>query len=293
MRFGTRFCFLAAFLFCGANAARASQFFVEPATGSGVPESDLATTTELIRSAVNTTGKHQTVTDADQAEFTLRPRILKLGQAFLLQLDKVEKGKIVFSSELKAEHIEELDKVATRLTQAVLEGKQAPENAKVGQITDQEAHDGTQRKPVRRFTTLGLGAAFFGNLNSSGPGYSFDAGFGWDVNAALIKLFADFSINGGAIFTNLGLEGMLFFSPEDIAPYASADFGLGISRLDPQNTGLNAQVTTGFDVGVGAGVVLLRTSKINLDLGARLNFLLSTNSQGDPFAAVFRVGINF
>jgi hypothetical protein len=284
-----RLCLLTLFFCWGAHA---SQVWVEPASGSGVPESDLATTTELVKSAVNATGKHSTVSDADQADFTLRPRLLKLGLSFLLQLDKVQKGKVVFSCELKAEHIEELDKVANRLTDAVLDGKQAADNAKVGQITDQEAHDGTQRKPVRKFTTLGLGAALFSNLNSSGPGYAFNAGFGWDVNAALIKLFADLSVNGGAIFSNLGIEGMIFFSPEDIAPYVSADFGLGISRVDPQNM-VNSSVTTGFDVGVGGGVVLLRTSKINVDVGARLNFILSSNGLGDPMAAVFRVGLNF
>jgi hypothetical protein len=279
------------FILLSCFSAFADTYYVEPATGSGVDDSDLTTTTELIRTAVNASTGNQTTDDKTQTKLFLRPRILKLGHSFVLELDKVDSGKIVYSSQMKAAAIEELDKVATRLTQAVLSGRQASQDTRVGEITEQEAHDGTQRKPSRKFTYLGFGTAFFHNLNVGGAGYSLGAAFGWDVNIAMIKIMGDFSILQGAIFSDIALEGMLFLSERDTAPYVSADFGLGISRQSP--SGGNSDVNAGFAAGVGVGVLFLRTSSISLDLGARLNLIFNSNSEGDPLVGTIRIGVCF
>lgn len=291
--FGMKKLFLTLVLFFAvvSPAALADDFYLENATGAGVPESDLTTTTELIRNEIEATNSNKIVTDA-KASLSLRPKILRLGQAYIIQLEKLQDGKVVFSTQLKADHIEEIDKVTKRLVEALLSGKNAQEDSRVGEITHQESHDGTQRKPSRHISYLGFGGSLFGAMNTSNVGYAFGAGFGWDVNDAIIKIQGDFSICGPAYFLNVGIEGMFFLSSQSIAPYLSADFGFGLTQSESSYM-IGGQTIAGFDVGGGGGVLLLRTSNISIDVGLRVNVLLSTNNLGNPVAGTLRLGLYF
>ncbi len=275
-----------------SSAARAAQVFVEPATGSGVGPSDLETATSLVQAAVPDIGPNSVVSAPDRAEVILRPRLIRLNQAYVLSLSRVEGGDVVFSSQLKAETLDELDKVAERLTRSVLEGKRAASHPRVGEITEQEAHDGTQRKPVRKSVYVGFGGSTFGNLNSTGVGYSFGLAYSWDVNVARIKLQAQGDVNGAAFMVTGGLGANVYLTTEDIAPYLSGDFGGGAAKLDGGNI-LHGDVVGGFAAGVGAGVEFLRASAINVDLGFRAGVILHANTLGLPQVYSLRLGLYF
>jgi hypothetical protein len=271
--------------------AHATSVFVEPATGSGVLESDLATTTSLIQTAIPEVSSDTVSESADKADISLRPKLMRLGDAVILSLAKVKDGEILFSSQLKAAHMNELDKVVTRLTRSVLEGQRGKDSARVGEITNEEARDGTQRKPVRKEWYVGLGGSEFSNLNSTGIGYSFGLAYGWDLNWMLFKLMGEGAFNGSAFFASAGIGAQYFLSTSNIAPYLAADFGGGLAKIDQSL--LSGQTVGGFVAGVGAGVELLRTYAINLDLNIRAGFLLHDNNLGDPRVLSLRLGLYF
>jgi hypothetical protein len=274
-----------------AATAHAESVFVEPATGSGVLDSDLVTTTSLIQTSINDVSRDQVVETADKADISLRPKLMRLGDAYILSLAKVKDGQIVFSSQLKAAHMNELDKVAERLTRSVLQGQTGKEGIRVGEITNEEARDGTQRKPVRKEWYVGLGGSEFTNLNTTGIGYSFGLAYAWDLNTALLKIMGEGDFNGSAFFTSAGIGGEYFLATTDIAPYLAADFGVGLAKVDQSL--FSGQTVGGFVAGVGAGMELLRTSAINLDLGFRAGFLLHENNLGDPRVLSLRLGLYF
>jgi hypothetical protein len=234
--------------------AHATSVFVEPATGSGVLESDLATATSLIQTAISEVSSDTLSDSSDKADISLRPKLMRLGDAVILSLAKVKDGEIVFSSQLKA-------------------------------------RDGTQRKPVRKEWYVGLGGSEFSNLNSTGIGYSFGLAYGWDLNWMLFKLMGEGAFNGSAFFTSAGIGAEYFLSTSDIAPYLAADFGGGLAKVDQSL--LSGQTVGGFVAGVGAGVELLRTYAINLDLNFRAGFLLHDNNLGDPRVLSLRLGLYF
>ncbi|CAK9250198.1 unnamed protein product [Sphagnum jensenii] len=291
MSFTKKFSGAAIFLILICGNAYADRIFVEPATGAGIPDSDLQNATTLISTAVSDVSRNEVVSDPGQADFVLRPKLMKLGQAYVLALAKVRNNQIINSSQLKAERLDELDKVAERLTRSVLESQKASTSPRVGEITDQEARDGAQRRPVHKATYLGFGGSNFLHLNSTGIGYSIGAAYSWDVNYARVKILGEGDFNGGAFFLNAGIGGNYYLGMGDVAPYISADFGAGIAKLDEGV--LDGQTVGGFVVGVGAGVEMLRTSSVNLDLGFRAGFLLHSNALGTPESLSLRLGLYF
>src|SRR5206468_2937678 len=148
-----------------------------------------------------------------------QPRLVRLGWAYLMTLAKVKNGEILYSTQLKAQTMDELDKVAKRLARAVLDEKNAQANPRVGEITDQEARDGAQRRPVHKAFYVGLGGASLRNLNTTGLGYSLSTAYTFDLNAVRLKLFGEGDVNGDAFFVNGGIGGNYYFGVEDVAPY--------------------------------------------------------------------------
>jgi hypothetical protein len=275
-----------------ATRAQAEDVFVDRATGSGVTDSDLDTTTHLITTSVGEVSSHSVIDEEEKAGLVLRPTLMRLGESYVLGLSKLRGGKIIGSSQLKAANMDELDKVAERLTRSVLGGESAKANPRVGEITDHEAREGTQRRPTRSVNYVSFGGSVFSNLNSDGLGYSFGIGHGWDVNTAMIKIIVTGDFNQDAWMLSTGLGGNYFFSMRDIAPYVTGDFGAAAAKIDGGGL-LSGQTIGGFSLGAGAGIQFLRTAAVNLDLGFRANFLLRENQLGIPQSYSLRLGIFF
>ncbi len=271
----------------------ADHVFIEPATGTSVSHDELLAVTDLIGSAVTEDGKNDLVTDKDGADFILKPKLTRLGGSIILSVSKVKDGKTVFSAQLKAAQIDELDKVAHRVTQAVLHGKKAAEDTRVGETTDQEAKEGTQRKPVIHALSVGLGGVVLGNLNTgSNIGFGLGASYGWDLNRVRIKFNAAGALDQNALFVDGGIGLNVFLLTTDFAPYLSGDFGLGLTKT--QSTALmDSEVNAGFVGGIGGGIEIFRTSSVSLDLGVRLAMLLKSNAYGNPQTLSVRLGVYF
>ncbi|MDR3605957.1 MAG: hypothetical protein P4M08_01095 [Oligoflexia bacterium] len=272
--------------------AHAENVYVEPATGTATSADDLAATTDIIRSSVTEVSSDHLVGAPSQADISLRPKLVRLGQAYVLTLGKVKNGEIIFSSQLKAMRMDEMDKVAERLTRSVLVGEQAQSHPRVGELTLKESKEGAERRPTHNAWYLGFGGSELNHLNSSGLGYSLGLAYSWDVNFARVKLFAEGDGIGDAFFAGGGMGFNYYFSQEDIAPYLSADFGAGAAKIDGGGI-TSGQIVGGFIVGAGAGIEFLRTTAVNVGLGFRAGFLLHENNIGLPEVLSLRLGVYF
>jgi hypothetical protein len=273
-----------------SSDALADQIYVESATGSAVSANALSTATELIKTAVPSVGSDTVTEQLKQADYRLRPKLLRLGEAYVLSLSKIRKGQVVFASQLKAMQMEDLDEVAQRLTRSVLrEERISPAREDdLGGGSDEGRH----HKPAHRVTYLGFGGAAFTNLNATGIGLSIAAAQAWDVDNALIKILGEGDFNGSAFFTSVSLGGNYFLTSADVAPYVTGDFGAGVAKLDGGGV-LDGQTVVGFAGGAGAGVQFLRASSVHLDLGFRAGFLFHANQLGIPQAYTLRIGLYF
>jgi hypothetical protein len=90
-----------------------------------------------------------------------------------------------------------------------------------------------------------------------------------------------------------GLEGQVFLTMTDIAPFLSGDFGFGIAKMQNANSILNGTTLGGFQLGAGGGVQFLRASAINVEISARASVILNPNILGNPKQFTLRLGIYF
>lgn len=282
---------LGAWLLSGASA-RADSYYVEDPAITGGYQDEATAFYELIRVAVMRQGSNQVIEEPEKADYILRPKLLKLGSAFSVAIEKREDGRTVFASHHKANSIENLDEVTARLVRAVIDEVPLKDDVRVGDVTEEEVDKGVRRKGVVNRTYVGFGPSFVSdNIDpDAGVLLSLSFGYGWDLNTALLKFFADFvfageapaSVGGG------GLEGQYFFSDRSNTPFvgARAGYGYGIPTSDSP-TGF------GFIGGVTAGYSMFRAAKVNLEVALRLNVLTTQIDDSAPLTYGVGIGLYF
>jgi hypothetical protein len=271
---------------------QASQVFVEKTTGSDLTEGELNTVTSLIKTSVPESGADQIVESSHEADFILRPSLIRLGQSYILNIAKVRSGKTVFSSKLKATKFDEMDKISLRLTRSVLSEERAGDKPRVGEVTDHESKEGSQRRPTHDRKYVAFGGSTLGQLNAPGVGYSLGLGYSWDLNTVALKLLLDGNLSGSALFMNVGAGINYYLTSTDFSPYVSGDFGLGWSKSDGGSL-ISGANSAGFVFGLGAGVEFFRTASVNLDIGLHASFMTVQNGIGLPAAFTLRAGLYF
>ena len=284
--------FLAWIAFFIATPAFADRVYVEATRGVGVDAELEATTTELIRSTVTEDSDHDLVNNSSEAEDILRPKLMRLGATLMLIIEKTRGGKIVFSSQLKAAHEDELDLIAQKLTRAVLAEKKPIAKEKVSEVTETQTEEGLHRRSTRRGYSLGLGPTLLNNLNVSGIGLKFNGGIFWDLNIAMLSILTDLSWRDDAILLSVGLGAKYFITETWAAPYVGGEFGVGASRIG-HTALLSGSYSAGFAGALVAGVHLFRTSSVNFEIGARVGLLFSATTQGLPFASSVGVALHW
>lgn len=281
------------FVLCAGSGASAlaDTFYVEDPAITGSYQDEATAFYELVRTSVLKDGKHEVVEDPKDAEFVLRPKLLKLGAAYSAAIEKVKGGKTVFASQHKARSVEELDDVAHRLVRSAISGIPVKDDVQVDDVTEDEAVRGTRRREVVNRRFIGFGPAFLSDNidDSSDPRVSFEAGYGWDLNVALLKLFTNWAFAGElpASFLSAGLEADYFFNKTDIAPFAGVRLGYGgaIPR--------GGEFTGGFIGGAAAGLVMFRTSRINLEVAFRMNTVMHEVGGSLPTVYGLSVGLHY
>jgi hypothetical protein len=116
------------------QGAHAATYFV--ALTNAAPEITTQTaraTTDLVKNAVSNRAGDMIVEDEYRADFTLQPKLMKLGEDFILTVEKRRGTQIQFVAQSKAFSVEQLDRAAQSATDAAIEqSRMAPREAVAG-----------------------------------------------------------------------------------------------------------------------------------------------------------------
>lgn len=267
------------FIFYG-NPALAASVFVQPPQAENDEGGLRETLYELVKAAVSDESGYSLSTNAKEADFQLRPRLLKLGGAYIVTVDKLKGEKLVFTTKMKAATTDDLDNVSGRIVKSALHETKATEMAQVDDVTQAEETQGTRRTQTTRQWKLGFGPAWGDQMNVNKSGMAFTLGFVWgiDANFDLDLAFrtANFEKGGesGANFTEFLIGTNYYFSKGRNAPFITAGFGrAGASVSTPNSTPIvnfSTDTISGWSVRAGIGYKFFRTSTVNL--GVELNY---------------------
>ncbi len=271
--------------------AKSDTFYVQETSAINVSKEDAQAVTELIRSSVSESTKHQAVTTGANASYTLKPKILKLGNSYMLTIDKVKNDQVIFSTQMKASSIEELDRVSKRVVRAVIDQVSAGSDSRVEDLTQSEIAEHKRRETLKRWY-FGLGPSFTNNLNNNGSLFGWDVSFNWEMPDAALKIFME---GAGAAMFDFGIGGNYYFSNRDQTPLIMATLGYGSTtkQKDPNVSPYSDEGTPGFILGTGLGYQFFRTSSVVLELLGHYSIMLNKNSIGTPSIYGFRVGLYF
>lgn len=266
-----------------STLSHANTYFIEEATGP-VSKDDLATVTVLIKSVVTELGHTQS--QIKDAKFILKPKLLKLGNAYILSIDKTEGGKLTYSSQLKSLKVEDLDEVAKRVARSVIKEVPIREDARVSDVTEVESKEGTRRREARQHLYVTFGPAGAINMESSGAYYSLGLGNLWDLGRFGVKLFWEgaFASAGGnkGTFSDIGIGMNYYLTERDSTALVSAD--VGYATVSPFGA-------TGYALGAGAGYQIFRTASVNLEAMLHYTILLNSGAKGTPSVYTLRLGL--
>ncbi len=280
--------------------ASADTFYVTPVKGDAILDSDKTAVQELIRSSIPK-GKHSAVDNSKQADWVLNGNLLKLGDSYILTLEKKSnKGKPSFSEKMKSTTMSNMDTVAQRLTTAVIDERTLEQTADVTNITENEKTQHTNRIEVTRQWILGIGPSWTSNLNSEGTGgFTLLIGYEWGLDP-------DFSIDlsyigsagrGGdeSNFSDFSLGGTYYFSRTKFSPFVTARMGYGSSDINDGCSIFCSSVneSSGWSGSVAAGYKFFRTSSVNVSSYLRYSYIFDKGQLGNASMTSWMIAVHF
>lgn len=268
----------------------ADTFYVTEGAGVGVPKEEVQTLNELVRTAVGSIDGHQPSNDPNQANYSLKPKLLKLGNSYTVTLEKSKKDKVVFSSSLKADRIEDLDTVTQRLVRAVIDEKNPVSDVRITEVTSNDKTLGSTRRDAVKRWMLGFGPAGTANMNQSSNLVLLSVGYEWEIPSsdASIKILWE----GVSGFSYLAFNGSYFLNNKDTSPFIHALVGYGGAKTESSGSKASENVN-GFALGGGAGFRFFRTSSINMEVAATAATIAAQSSLGAPALLGARIGLYF
>lgn len=286
-----------------ATTAFADRVFVEKVRGSGA-DADRETIEELIRVAVPESG-HVVVHTPEEAEVSLSGSLLKLGDSYVLSLQKRNKaGATLFADKMKAGSLSEMDTITARLTRGVLAQQSVARTADVTNITTEETTANSRRYNATRQWVIGLGPGWTSNLNSSGGGFSFVLGFLWgldpDFSLNLSWTTSSGPKNDESSFNDFSLGGEYYFTRTRHSPFLGARLGYGHAKVNKKSCGwldLNCKETedsaSGWAGTVTGGMKFFRTSNVNAAVMLNYQQLFDRTSYGHPGLTTLLIAVYF
>ncbi|MBN21225.1 MAG: hypothetical protein CL678_08045 [Bdellovibrionaceae bacterium] len=288
--------FLTASLLLWTPNSFALRFYVETVKTVGGAESDKANVVEeLIRSSVTDSGHHQVTESKRRAQYTLRAKLIQLGDTYSIALEKLDDDDTVYSHRLKAVKLDDLDESVTRLVKAVIRETPVKNQITGAPVEDNREVVGETRKDTITRNMIGFGPT----LNSSNIDTDHAIALGlalahsWDMNSASIDIKGDVTFGGkvGIRFLTLGLGGNYFFSQTNTSPFLGGELGLGFATKSRELEG--STVKGGFLIGLGGGYQFFRTRKINAEIALRVFALTGEINDSIPLSYALRVGVYF
>jgi hypothetical protein len=313
--------FLTLLVALGAATAQAVEVYVEDTiVQSGANQQDATTAQELVSNSVARTGRDHLTDDMASADVILQPRLMKLGDSYVLTVERRRGDDVVYASQVKASSLSDLDRAARRATVAALSGSASEysrsattetvedrtedrtviinNNAADDEIADYRlTRKGYQLTPGARpngYWSIGIGPMIGKNMETDDVFYNLSIGRYWDIDPrASVKAIGEMNFATGdesATLMNFGLGASWFFAADpNGAAYVTSDLGFGFaSDADEEDA-------DGFSFGAGVGYQFFRTRAAALDLQLRyLTILEETNKdEGFPRMLGARLAVNF
>jgi hypothetical protein len=268
-----------------AARVHADTVFVQVPQTEGEESNLRATVHELVKAAVSEQSSYSLANTAEAADLILRPRLLKLGSAFVLTIDKVKGGKVLFTAKMRASSAEDLDTVSSRVVRSALQESRAEANAQVDDVTEDEVTRGSRRHIATRQWKIGFGPTWGNNLNTDKSGLAFHLGFAWSVDP-LWDLDLSFRATGiegktssDAYFSEFMIGTNYHLNKNKNAPFLTGAIGRATAGAST-NTAIiyNDDNANGWAARVGAGMKFFRTSTVNLGIEANYTHLFAETS---------------
>ena len=160
----------------------------------------------------------------------------------------------------------------------------------IGGQTPSQRTDLQRRRVAYNFMTVGFGPATMKNMGVDNElCYNFFAGRLWEVNPyAAIK--ANFEVTSEfkqAVMGQLELGANFYLLNADVAPYLGGNLGFGVGH----NTA--GETPYGFDLGGAVGIVLFRTSTVQMSVEGKANVIFDTHNNSYPTIYSARLGVMF
>ncbi|CAN5657907.1 hypothetical protein BH10BDE1_BH10BDE1_27120 [soil metagenome] len=275
--------------FLSASQSLAASVFVQPPASEGDESSLRASLYELVKAAVSDESGYSLATSAKEADMTLHPRLLKLGSAFIVSIDKMKGERVVFTAKMKASTADDIDAVSARVVRSALRETKATEDAQVGDVTQDEVSKTNLRIQTTRQWKLGFGPAWGDQMNVDKSGILFTLGFVWgidpnfDLDLAFRSANFDKSGESGAHFTEFLIGTNYYLTRSRNAPFLTAGVGRTSASVSiPDSTSIinsSDDTLNGWSVRVGAGYKFFRTSTVNLGVEANYSKVFGESSR--------------
>jgi hypothetical protein len=179
----------------------------------------------------------------------------KLGQKVPLSLEEISAPRLlpVAAASLTATTLDEADIVATRLVSAVLDRRQAEDNAGMRTVTATEARP-FQKKPGERFLLVGLPLLLVSGEGSGSTPAGLSVSYFYEAESFRVGASALAATRDGSGIGWFGLDGAWLALDREISPY----LGAGIGYMGAAQTGgLAGRLSAGLELFRLHGVRLL------------------------------------
>lgn len=222
--------------------------------------------------------------------------VTRLGETSIVQIRAypIAGEAPLFADHLTVSRAEDMEPALVRLAEAMATGGKAASVRDIYTVTEREERELRREKAAGYFGVRLGGASFV----AGGPD-EFLTGFGiyglYDARFALFDISASGFGGGGSSYFALDLGGYYPLTQTAISPYLGG--GLSLSSLSPDRGNPDG----GLGVFAGAGLLIARTSSVNLRADVRylVNTYQTGGETGDPgddelgHGVQFSAGLNF
>lgn len=243
----------------------ATSVFVEKTSGAGIDGASLESTYELVKSALTQVNGYELSSTKTAAQLTLNSKLLKLGDAYILKVDKYQGPKLLYSVKMKASTLSDMDTVASRTVSAALAESSTHRNAQVGEVTAEEETQGTRRYQSTRQWMFSFGPTTSQGLNASKDSVQWNLGYVWglDPDFDLKVNYAIYTPSGNASFYDFSLGLNYYLTREKNSFFVGGGFGRGSASVEKTTNASPDDSASSWTLNAGAGYKFFRTSDVN------------------------------
>ena len=259
----------------------------------GADERVTKTYAELVRMALRQ-AKFTLVGEGKAADLVFAPSITRVGEGYILGLEKKRPDGESYEDSFKVASENELDVGTKRLVTAVIKERPADKSATVDDVTANEVRSGVARQQTVKRVQVALGPTQTYGFGTSSTLYNFELGYVWERDQLAPRVYTELNIGPGIkeAFTaaaGLGLD--YYLTNGKHAPFVGLDFGLAAYRRasnDQTNDG-RPLFRSGFSASATVGYAIMRTADTSMYVAASFRPVLQ--GFGDKGAGIYGVQV--